>query len=442
MGAFYNSICVPGSHREKVRRTLERWLSVKGFEPRAGPVLFDLDGDHERSAFLLSSERWTVLFYSHFEEELRLIHELRGELEPLLYVWVYDSDAWGYDLFDADGFAGSYASDPRTHQSFAGQTAAGVRRPKSDADTLCEVLGVSDRHGEVRRIERLRWPFKEDICRELCRVLGVEVAASSYDDLESGALELGEEWRGEQLLFALRDRRPTSSVIDLHGSDLKRLQPSLGYAPSETVSLPPEILAEMKRMRRRLRVTHRLLRPVSWLARTWRRFREATARRTPPAAPVPLPARRHDNVRIESAVLLNDRHRCRITLAAGARPTTVSTKPSSVFAFQVGEVTVTCTARRRSKIDEVLRRPNRSRVLKDENYAVGGLPARHVVFELPPSFVAGSQEPIYLAVYVIQTDKALYVFVHRSRKPLPEAVARTLRATVDSFRLLPEPPGE
>ena len=79
MGAFFNSICVPGDHAADARRALVRWLAAKGFEPRDGPVLFDLDGDHERSAFLVSNGRWTVLSYSHYEEERRLIRELHGQ---------------------------------------------------------------------------------------------------------------------------------------------------------------------------------------------------------------------------------------------------------------------------------------------------------------------------------------------------------------------------
>lgn len=439
MGAFYNSICVPGDHRESVRRALVRWLAAKGFEPCPGPVLFDLDGDYERSVFLVSSERWTVLFYSHYEEERRLIRELQAEHAPILYLWVYDSDVWGWDLFDGDGFVASFNPDPRTHQSFAEETVGSPQRPRGDAETLCRALGLGVEPAALRRIERLRAPFKEDVCRRFCHALGVEVAASSYDDLESGALRRVEGWRSEQLLFSHR-LAAHSREIDLHRHGLQRLQPEMAYAPSETLELPPEILAEMQRMRRRVRLAHRLLRPVSWLARTWRGLREAASRRRPAASlPEPPPLEAPANFRVESAVLINDRHRCRITLAEGVRPTVVSKKPASVFAFAVGASTVTCTARRPAMIDEVLRKPSRAKVLHDEAYLVGALKARHLLFELPPSFVAGSQEPSYLAIYVVQTALALYVFLHRSRRPLAERERAAVRATVDSFRLLSAP---
>ena len=77
MGAFYNSICVPGEQRDEVRRALLRWLSLKGFKLWDGPILFDLDGERERSAYLVSNDSWTIVFYSHYEEESRLIRELR-----------------------------------------------------------------------------------------------------------------------------------------------------------------------------------------------------------------------------------------------------------------------------------------------------------------------------------------------------------------------------
>lgn len=437
MGAFYNSICVPGDRSESLRRILVRWLLAKGFQLREGPVLFDLDGEHERSVFIVSNDRWTVLFYSHYEEERRLIRELQGNLAPILYLWVYDSEVWGYDLFDDRGFAGSFNSDPRAHQSFAEELLDSPARPRADAESLGRLLGLPLAAAELHRVERLKSPFKEEVCRELCRALGVEVAASSYDDLESGALHDLEGWRVEQLLFGRRNLVTGSSEVDLHVHGLQRLRAEAGYAFSESVSLPPEIVEELRQMRRRVRLTFRLLRPVSWLARTWRRLREAASARGG-AASVPAPPQVEPAApfRVESAVLLNDRHRCRLTLAEGTRPTVVSTKPSAVFAFEIAGVTVTCTARRLSKIDEVLRKPSRSRVLHDHKYLVGGCPARRLVFELPPSFVAGAQHPSYLTVYVIRAERALYVFLYRTPQPLPSAVEQAVRATVDSFRLL------
>src|SRR5262249_51419346 len=121
MGVFYNSICIPGNRLEETRAALARWLSGRGFQPTDEPILFDLDAESERSAFLVWNERWTLVFFSHWEEERRLIREFQNGLAPLVYVWVYDSDVWGWDLFDRFGFAGSFCSDKSEHCSFAEQ---------------------------------------------------------------------------------------------------------------------------------------------------------------------------------------------------------------------------------------------------------------------------------------------------------------------------------
>ena len=106
MGAFYNSICLPGDAHRQVRESLLRWLGGRGFELSDQPVLFDLDMATERCAFVVWNPRWTLLFFSNYDEERRLIRELQTWSASLLYIWVQDSDVWGYDSFDATGFAG------------------------------------------------------------------------------------------------------------------------------------------------------------------------------------------------------------------------------------------------------------------------------------------------------------------------------------------------
>lgn len=437
MGAFYNSICVPGDRRAEVRRSLVRWLSLKGFEPRDGAVLFDLDGDTERNAYLASNDRWTIIFYSHFEEERRLIRELQRDLAPLAYLWVYDSDVWGYDLFGDAGFAGSWCSDPRTYQSFEDEPLGSTGRPKTDSSGLCRHLGLTGGRleRELRSIERTRTSFKEDLCQKLAAAIGAEAAAASYEELEDGTISNLPGWRCERLLFVHRDL-DTRVGVELHDLDVGERETPDGLVFKETLELPLTVLQEMERMRRRIRFLHFVLRPLSWAARLLRGAGAVSSRNGTLAEPSRRTARA--GFRLESAVLKNDRHRCRITLAEGARPAEASMKPATVFSFEVDEIPVSCTARRPWKIGEVLRRPSRSRLLDDKRFHVGAFPARRVLFELPPSLFAGTKEPSYLALQLIQTPPALYVFLYRSKKPLPEAVEMAIRRTVDSFELLDE----
>lgn len=439
MGAFYNTVCIPGDEHPQVRCALERWLCARGFELTAETVLFDLDGETERCAFLVWNERWTLLFFSKYEEERRLIRELRTAA-PLLYVWVQDSDVWGYDLFDENGFAGSFSSDPKTYRSFDEDRG---ERPDADPDDLCRRLGLGDRGAELRRIQRLRPVFKEDACFELCRLIGAEPALTGYDDLESGDLTPPEGWNVEQLFFVHR----AATAADRQAPDLHEVSLGGGWdhpgsrRRSAPIEIPPEVLAEAERRRRRTRFLVVLLRPLTWLARTLRGAYEAPARaRQRPRSPRPPAALRHPKAEssdvIEVRHLINERHRCRIRLAVGGEARSGSSKPASVFAFQIGGTAVTCTARRRSRIGEVLQQPSRSTVLRDDKYLIGGLKARHVVFELPPYYLAGTSGPSYLGLHVVQTEAALYVFLYRFPREILKAVERAISATVRSFRLL------
>lgn len=443
MGVFYNSICVPGRRGEEVRRLLTRWLAVRGFEPRPGPVLFDLDDADERSAYLLHGERWTLLFFSHYEEDRRLIYEL-GELErPLLYLWVHDSDVWGWDLFAGRELAGSFNSDPSSYESFDDLPMGSPERPAGEPAELCRRFGLDPDLGvRIAQLQQRRGAFQEEVCAELAGLLGAGPAASSYDDLERGALELLDGWRCEHLFFVRRGSDERIERVDLHQHRVTRWLPGIATRPESTqLEISPEILREMARMRRRMRLTMVWLRPLAWLARTWRRLTEAAARLRwslrAGAAHRTTEAPSLASYRRLGRRLINDRHRCSIELPEGVEPTPAPSRPPLVFAFTVRRVGVTCTARRPHHLDEVLRRPSRSQVIRDEKYEVGGLRARHVLFELPPEFIAGGKEASTLGMHVIQTEAALYVFLYRHPgKPAP-AVELAIRTVVESFRLAP-----
>ncbi len=447
MGVFYNSICIPGDERRKVRESLLRWLGGRGFELSDQPVLFDLDIETERCAFVVSNARWTLLFFSNYEEERRLIRELQTWSDSLLYIWVQDSDVWGYDIFDDAGFAGSFNSDPRTYRSFDDDLLGGSDpRPKADVEEFCRRFGVDGAGAELRAIHRRRAIFKEDVCQELCRLIDAAPALTSYDDLERGNFKPFEDWQVERMLFVHRDTTTQEQHrTDLHDVEIDSRRGDGGSAEGTSpIRIPPEVLAEMERRRENTRMTVRLLRPMSWLARTWRRIFEAPAlwlkRRRATAKREALGGQElshhESSAIIEVRHLINERHRCRIRLAVGGELKSGSLKPASVFAFQIGPTSVTCTARRRSRIEEALQRPSRSKILRDDKYLIGDLKARHIVFRLPPYYLAGTPGPSYLGLHIVQTDWAHYVFLYRFPKEILQEVERAIRATVGSFHIL------
>lgn len=443
MGAFYNSICLPRCPPQEARQALTRWLLVRGFEISDDPPLFDLDGENERSAFLISNERWTILFFSHYEEEARLIRELRPLSENLVYVWVHDSDVWGFDLFDQQGFSGSFSSNPRAYLPFDDEAPIGPERPPAEPAKVCELLALPGKEAALAGLYDNKAAFKEEICGEFCRLIGAEAALASYDELECGDGALFPGWRLEHLLF-VRQRFDTAE-IDLHADGLleRRFPAHLPRVGTE-LELPPELLAEMERMRRRARLFLLFLKPVSWLARVWRKLYEASFKLrgsrsgASPRSNIPLDAGAdvlRANYRVDGSFLINERHGCRVTLADDVEPLPGSRKPSSVFTFKVAHVNVTCTARRLSKIDEILRQPSGSKLVRDELLTFGEQHARHFLFEVP-SRLPTSQEPTHLGIYIVQTEQAFYVFLYRYRGRPEAELEQRIRQTVASFRLL------
>lgn len=439
MGAFYNSICLPGDRRTAVRDALDRWLGSRGFVRSSDPPLFDLDPSRERSVFVLGDADWTVLCFSDHEEERRLIHELGSVVSALLYVWVWDSTTWGYDVFRERAFGGSFSSDPREHLPFHDAALGAAERPRADPVAVANLFGRDDAGIQIAALQQQRAVFKEDVCRSFCQALGMAPAMASYEELECGSVAVDPGWNVERLHYQ-RAAGPPATPPDLRRQRVTHLSPTVGVLETGTIEVPREVLDEMHRLRRRQRVTLALLRPISWLARTWRSSLEMT-NRTSHAAKMAsrAPDRRRPAFRVDRTDLVNDRHGCRISLPAGARSVGASNKPSAAFAFAVAGVHVSCTARRRESLREVLRRPDGAEVEGDELFDIAGLPARHLVFRLPAGFRADIKGTSLLGLFVVQAAKALYVFVYRS--PRLDPIAETqIRVVVESFRLLPDSP--
>jgi len=443
MGVFYNTICLPGNHRSDVREHLERWLRVRGYEPRESTVLFDLE-DSERSAYLLGDASWTILFYSHWDEDRRLIHELQGIGVPVVYLWVHDSDVWGWDLFDTEGFAGSWSSNPRVHHSFPETPVGSVERPAMAIENLCQHLGLdTEASAALARLQGHQGAFQDEICAEFAHLLGISPAATSYDDLERGVSTHFEGWSSEHLFFTRPDDELDTESVDLHQHKVTRWIPGPHTRPDTTqLEIAPELLREMARMRRRQRLAMVWIKPMAWLSRLWHRSAEAWTRlrwslRTRlRAMERPASWLAETSYRCEGQRLINDRHGCLVDLPEDAAPAPAPSRPPLVFAFRTRRVNVTCTARRLQHLDEVLRRPSRSRVLRDEKYRVAALAARHVLFELPPQFIAGGKDTSTLGLHVVQTPIALYVFLYRHPGPPRPALEKTIHQVVESFRLL------
>lgn len=434
MGAFYNSICLPGEHQVAVRSALDQWLGTRGFVRSDRPPLFDLDAGFERSAFIVRLARWTVVLFSNEGEEHRLIRALATVDPALMYLWVYDSTEWGFDLFESGDFAGSFSSDPAERMSFGDQPAGSESRPWADASALSATIGHPVDTHSLRTILNQRPVFKESVAREFCALIGAEGALASYDELEASAFGAENGQSGpkvEQLLYERADRSRGRRAVALHDQRVTTRHPTVGDLETGTIEIPAALLREIDRGRKRMRRQRVWLRPLSFAARAWRGLLERSSHGGGPSRAAAEPG----VYQIDDGTLFNPRHGCRIDLAKGVSPATTARKPSAVFSFRAGDVVVTANARRLDTLREVLRRPDRSEVVLDEPYFVGKHQARWLRFRLPPGFQAGTQGASILSLHVVETGQALYTFLYRVAHPGSPEEETAIRRTVESFRL-------
>ena len=330
------------------------------------------------------------------------------------------------------GFAGSFSSDPHSHRSFDDAT---EERPDADPARLCRALALGDRAGEVERAQNHRSTFPEDACLELCRVLGAQPAASSYDELETGrASEILEGWEQEQVVY-FNYEAATAAAVEM---DLHKMQVDPALRPSRVLELPPELAAEMERIRKSAHRTLLWMRPLGAMAGMWRKSKELV--RGPGERPEPGEPESRIEVALTSTQtrhqMLNQRHGVMVILPQGVDALQTSGKPSAVFTFRAGGLTVRCTARRLRHLAEAIRPPGRAELLHDESFEVRDLPARHLRFRLLSR--SGRERGEHLDLVVVKSYRALYVFHYRFGHDLSPDTEAAVRTTVQSFRVLDE----
>src|SRR5581483_9791432 len=264
MGASFFNLCARSTMEQQVRELLVEWLDKKGFKLQGGVPIFECDKENERCLFLISNSQWTAIFYSHFQDFSRLRYELGKLNSAILEVWVYDSDAWGYRIFESRRVTDSfyYPRSSRIGDEEPGQPEHG------DVSFLCETFEL-DRsvRGRLLSIMRSRAVFKEHLLERFCEAIGVPVAGVDYRDLT-------EQWLGrvvpsqvgtlriERLFFSREGHERSVPRVQLHAFRVQKETPR-----EPQIQLPPEVLAQVDARMRHYHMIAMFLRPVGWILR-------------------------------------------------------------------------------------------------------------------------------------------------------------------------------
>lgn len=403
MGGFYHSLSVPRSVHQQVESLVSSWLLARGFE-RAEDGVLDLDREAERGCLLFWGDRWTTILYSHFEEEERLKLEL-GKLEiPLLHVWLHDSDLWGYELYEDGDVVSAFNSNPRY---FGGEMPT---EGPNDALRLARAwFGDESRARELLSLQKKKGIFMDPVCDRFASWLGAPPAASQYEYVMAGE----RDWKGFPEVH-LRFRRPGFDPMD--GFDLHRLRvesPPLEEAPQPwKPSLGFRLLTGAMRL---------FFLPLSLYSR-WKLRSGGSA----PGAPAPgsWPGQEW---KVEGEFLVNERRRCRVSLAHGA----LAAHGPGILPFRVGPLAVNASVRPGSMIAAALTNLRGREIQADERFHVGDFPARFIASTWP--------EPLrFIYDVCIATPIAVYWFQASVAEPPGEDALARFRATVETFELLPE----
>ena len=423
---------------EQVKASVEGWLARRGFEPVAAP-LFACEGARERGVYLFGNADWTIVVFSEREEERRLVQELMGLERPLLHVWLFDSDVWGYVLVHDGGTLAEFDSNPdydKGAEYFLDEPRFGDMRSGAPAE-LCRVLERPGLEDEVARLQRRRPVFKETAVHAFCDRLGIGPVATSYRYLEHADVDGGfAGWTVECLRYSKEDPH-AGDGIDLHAEsafaapELRDEPPAEHAAPGLPLEIPLQIRATFAMVKTLMLPFLLIVRPLAWLFRM--RARLGLARLPIPVGPLVRLPGHPPLARAEDGFAMNDRHRCRVRLPEGAEivePTGLASRAGvwTVFALKLADDSYSsCDAHRLTELRDITRHGT---AVEDERYHVGPLKARRRLIEFP---ARGGQEPAREEVHIVQAPRAFYVWRVAGRDAKQRAAVRRI---VESFELV------
>lgn len=410
MGAFYRSYSIPGDVHEVVEQKITTWLSRKGFSEIKNPSVIDHEREGERAFYLFWNDRWTIILYSNFEEDERLLFELNLLQLPILHLWVLDSDVWGYELYLQRKPLIAFNSHPKYLGSNELSDVA------NDIPALLEKCALEDLAvADIAAIQMKKGLFKERICEEFAKAIGARPAASQYEYLSENVAE-SPGFSFIHRRFRKRGFDPVGN-FDLHlrhakagGTEVFPLQqnPPLGF----------RVLALLMRI---------IAIPLGWLMH-FLIARKIRSGDFPEGFGPGFPG--EQEYTFEENRLENPKRRCRIVLPDGA----VHHDGSGILPFKIGEHQVVARAISANETMDILSGSQYQEIEEDSNFEIGPLPAKYVLatFTMPQ----GKQLTKYFYHYFVQAPFAIYHFMLFTEVAMSPAELDIFRKTIESFEII------
>jgi hypothetical protein len=408
MGAFYRSYSVPGDVHEVVDQKVTTWLSRKGFSEIEDHSVIDFERESERAFYLFWNDRWTIILYSHFEEDERLLFELNLLPLPILHLWVLDSDVWGYELYLQRKPLAAFNSHS---QYFESDEFADVPNdiPTLLAKCALENLAIDD----IAVIQKKKSLFKERICEEFADIIDARPAAAQYDYLS--------EFNAASPGFSFVHRRFRKRGFDPVGNfDLHLRHAKSGE--SEAFPLPQNLPLYFRVIALLLRV---IAIPLGWLMR-FTIARQIKSGEFPEGF-LGQPPKEYT---FEGNRLENPKRRCRIALPEGA----VQDDGPGILPFKIGEHQVIARAISANETMDILSGSQYQVIEEDSNFEIGSLPAKYVL--ATSTMPQGKQRTRYSYQYFIQAPFAIYHFILVADEALRPAEVDSFRETIESFEII------
>lgn len=270
MGSWCRTFSFRDDCRGELLEALDSWMRAKGLERihSAEAALLPPHSQAERGAFLLGNGSWTILAYSDFEEEERLIFELSRSSRPFLRFLVVDSDVWAYQLYLSGEILSAFVSKSGLWDD--------LPSGPNDIGQLRSALRIAVPEPELRKLQRQQGPLADFSALRFLDAIGLAPAMSQYDYLRGNEFE-----RRDFEVRELRYRRP--GFDPMQGFDLHRIvrrPPALIEVrePQEDGGVEAGLPFELRVMLATSKFLVLLMKPFYWIARPlllWRMRRAA-----------------------------------------------------------------------------------------------------------------------------------------------------------------------